>query len=719
MEPALNNRYESTKYNGHDYRSTKYAGPLNIDIGALDEPNTNVAVVIDSSESISNNKLETVKATVSHLKNEIYKLNNKINFDVIAFGRDDAGTSGPIRVNDRINSIERIKIDSLYLGIRGARDVLSSESVNATKVLIIFSDGASNDIDKIQEQIRLALSDDIRVIVVNIDSLNSNVFNVWAAITDRATQEISEIKTIIYQNLVDVVDNNYYTANNLFNLVVKSIRNDKMELDRKSYALDYLKNESIYTDGAIKNVTGRAEVMEYSQKMFYENSDVLNIDALNQMMGLDRNSVSDKVKKLADVTKMTADSDVVKISFSDNINESAQINLGLHKIPESHFKVINEVDNIIITLSDNSKIINLKEQMTQNVQTIPNSLYSIYLDNEIMQGAKVEVIYKMTIENIGSSDTLWPYLQGYEREYEQLYGKNSSEFLELEKSFYNKLHRGYNGDELNISDDQINELINKVIPFRIARLFDYHDNLTFRPEENNNLPIEIYYKMIESIDSENNNNIIYKDGKVNLSADLRRTQWNKVEIDIAANNTIDAVGTELKDSSNIFSVIETSSLKDIELYPEEYAEKNVKELDNLELNDIIPHKVVTYLKLSKTISAEDTDKEDSLRYRNYVEINRSESLTGRRDETGVLGNYKPAEKFYKYQGLNKFMDQPMQMRKQSDVAAAPEIIIIPPFGLNKINFGLVTLVVIGLGIGIYTVRRKLIILNKKKNIKKK
>lgn len=138
-----------------------------------------------------------------------------------------------------------------------------------------------------------------------------------------------------------------------------------------------------------------------------------------------------------------------------------------------------------------------------------------------------------------------------------------------------------------------------------------------------------------------------------------------------------------------YSVIETTSLNGIELYP-----NNAKEvIDNLADNSKTRpiSTVCTYLVLSKTLSQEDMSKKDALNYRNYVEIINTSSGTGRRDYNGAEGNFTGDG------SLNENI-----LVGENDIDNAERITILPPFGDKKIAFGVILIILSIIGAGIVT-----------------
>ena len=131
----------------------------------------------------------------------------------------------------------------------------------------------------------------------------------------------------------------------------------------------------------------------------------------------------------------------------------------------------------------------------------------------------------------------------------------------------------------------------------------------------------------------------------------------------------------------------TTSLEGIELYPNESYEVEHSE-------DTGKYSTVgTYLVLSKTLSAEDMQAEDALSYRNYVEIISTASDTGRRDFNSAEGNFEGV------------LDE---QNPENDIDAAERVIILPPFGENKIIIGIIIAAIVILGVGVIFIKKKVV-----------
>ena len=161
------------------------------------------------------------------------------------------------------------------------------------------------------------------------------------------------------------------------------------------------------TSSAKDNKDRRLEVINYSVEQTNEKGEIL---AGNNKEELLRN------------TWMYADTEEEMIIGIKEEGPGHKVNLGLIKRPISKLVAIKEVNGIKIsnrgiTLIDTSNGINsgLKEV---------NGSYEIELDDELINGAELEVDFKIRVENRGEKDTLYNYFEGDER-----YGSNQHKII--------------------------------------------------------------------------------------------------------------------------------------------------------------------------------------------------------------------------------------------------------------------------------------------------
>ena len=644
-------------YSGHDYKSTTYNG--RIDVGKIADPSTEITFVVDSYNlSDSGEKAEIINL-LKNVNSSLKNTNGEIKFNIYSYGKDNykkCGNFDELKTGAKPGEAFSA-VDAVYV----AGTELTSNSAQ-NKIMIIYNDGPDSKLNDVQSQIANLLKAGVIVIGIGNDT---DSLEIYKASSNGQTVKAYTLNTI--------------SVNDISNIVIDKIIESYYLLDNISHSEDYLQNSSYYTmQGNLRTVTGRLEVMKYSQNTTPDIADVLNIEYIKTLdQDFSENSALSKaIKELANHTEMTADSYEVSMDFSDKVGTEKVLNLGLQEIPERDVEVTNQVDNIVIKLSNGEKLIDWKAGNNKNVQEIKDKLFSIYMDEEIMQGATIEVTYRINISNIGDVDTLYAYAQ---------YATD-----EEKRNWYTAL----TGENVPLSEN-INDVLLKTETVKISKIYSYYDNLIFRAENNNHW--EIINKTVEKDESLNvrrdeltkhllyvNENNLYT-SKVNVRDE--KAVWSKV-------TNLETLDRNKERISNYF-VVETTSLKDIELYPN----KSKEVIDNLNSNNNSRpiSTVCTYLVLSKTLSAKDMEDEDALNYKNYVEIINTLSNTGRRDYNGAEGNFTG----------DGTLD-PNELVSENDIDDAERIIILTPFGDKKIMISLIVTVLIILGLGIIFIKKKVL-----------
>lgn len=665
-------------HSGQDYKATPFNG--RIDLSQIVVPETDITFLVDSYEMV--NDLNTNNTIINILKNINSDLNftvnsdnykNRLNVRIKAFGAENYISCKNFDeiLSSTSASYPFSAVEAIY---NAGVELQRSQSQN--KILIIYNDGSDSKLDDAKAQIAQLLNDGITVIGIGRGTESLDIYKTSA----------NNNKVKIY-TLTDNSVSNTYIQNNIYNDIVDQIIESYYFKTNVSHAEDYIRDTKYYTMNDVeRNVNGRLEVMQYSQSMTPQIADTLNIEYINTALTKDTNresTWSKAIKALADNTQMTADSYVV--SFEGTKVETKVLNLGLQEIPERDVEITNQVDSIVVKLSTGRPLVDWRYQQegtSKNVQEIKNELFSIYIDKEIMQGATIEVTYRIDVSNIGEVDKLWNYVY-YATPEEQI-------------NWYKEL----TGE--NVSLQNIESLLQETVPIKISKLYSYFDNLVFRTQDNNRWEIinknvkvnnageiqrdQYGHLIFESDEKENN----FGNEDIFSGTTLRdeRVEWSEVDTESSDKNADNyfAIIDRNKDRVGNYSVVQTTSLKDIEIYPN----KSIEVRDGQKYSTL-----GTYLVLSKTLSAEDMQAEDALSYRNYVEIVETSSHTGRRDYNGAEGNFT---------GEGTLSN----LISENDIDAAERIIILPPFGDTKIMIEIIIIALTILGVGIIFVKKKII-----------
>ena len=515
-----------------------------------------------------------------------------------------------------------------------------NDLINGTKnakILVLLVDKELFNFTPILEK---ALENNVTVMVIASDNVDARKYNITS---------FSNKNSVVFYNTL----NNTLSVIKVYNRIISDILEKNIFVNTYNSATDFIEDKSTING----DVYGRIDVMLETQDI---DSGIAKMLEIEEILKMKDSEEKDKcLKEIADRFKMSAESYPVTVAFDNNTN-LIHINLGLQKIPESSLEVTKEVSNIRVTLSNNEEIVNLKKDKNKNVQEFVNESYNIYMDKEIMHGANLEVEYKINISNTGQVDNLSSYLKYYP--------------YDIKRSVYSRLIK----ENVELSDEELDEALNKTITTNVKNIYDYYDNFTF-------------------VESENNRNNIYKnkigfDLLENKEAILKRDIYNNLELtqgeyldqyivwlqmkDLDEYNILEENKEKLKN----YFCINTTSTSNIELYPFESRETNDEQgISSISL----------YVSFKKALAEEDFNFKNALEYNNFVEIIETYSINGRRDKDSSVGNLIP----------NK--------TDENDSDNAEVVRILPPFGIKDyIRYGLYILVLTGTAVVIIMFRKK-------------
>ena len=159
------------------------------------------------------------------------------------------------------------------------------------------------------------------------------------------------------------------------------------------------------------NEARRLQVINYSKIMKFDIADVLySVE----------NEKQELYKEFRENTWMYADTAKLRIEVEYNKTEAngsdkfdynvRNIDFGIENRPKNDVKLDKEILGIKITLSNGTTIIDTENGINKNVNWVSNSdtlqgKIHIYMDEEIMQGANVQIKYRITVKNVGEVDS--------------------------------------------------------------------------------------------------------------------------------------------------------------------------------------------------------------------------------------------------------------------------------------------------------------------------
>ena len=532
--------------------------------------------------------------------------------------------------------IENTVINQDVGAINNAVEDLILGKKNA-KILVLLVERELFNLTPILEK---ALSNDITVIVVASDNVDSRKY---------AITSLPNKKSVVFYSTL----NNTLSVIKVYNRIANDILEKNIFVNTYNSTTDYIENRSTING----DVYGRTEVMLQTQIIDAETAKILEIEDIMKMENSEQKK--EYLKIIADRFKMSAESYSVSIKFDNNMNV-IHINLGLQKIPESSLEVTKEVSNIKVTLSNNSEIINLKNGKNKNVQEFVNESYNIYMDKEIMHGSNIEVEYKINISNTGEVDNLNSYLKYYP--------------YDVKRTVYSRLVK----KNIELSEEELDEILNKTITTSVNNIYDYYDNLIFVEGENNRNDIHVNNLSFNLL--ENNKAVLNRDIYNNLELTQEEyldqyITWSQIH-NLEDYNILEDNKKELKN----YFCINTTSTNNVELYPYESIETRDNQGDS---------SISLYVNLKKSLAEEDFNFKNALEYNNFVEIIETYSINGRRDKDSSVGNLVPKK------------------TDENDSDTAEVVRILPPFGINQyVQYGIYILVLIGISVVIIIVRKK-------------
>lgn len=623
-------------YNGQDYKS--------VSTDTIKQQYQNnpmeVMILIDTSNGMKyNNRLTAIKDASKQLVNSIYTKVQKAKVGISFFSEPESNT-----VNNT-GLIEKPYVDTLISAldkdynnyganladtIKSALNTYNKEA-NTPKVLIILTDGYMEDTDADKEMIEQAKAQGVKVISVltSMDEWSEDVFG----------NEYSPVSNKLY-NISDKYISDYVSEVVLEDTILELEKTLPNLTDAKDIQTEYV----VSNDSKVGDIHTRQQNIEFTKVMVNENGQIVD--------GIDTSNLTEFANK----TQITAITPVRVVTLFHENEKTANTNLGLIERPKVELQIKEEIASFKITLANGTVIIDSEKDLTQNVLDLEDKKV-IHLDKEIMQGATLSIKYKITVVNNGQVDTLGEYF-------------DYNMFAPVEVAKYTK-----------------------TVPVNVGTIYNYYDNLVFRTEENNRMPIEVNQVVLDGMKFTNgtiaNAEELIRDGKAFNPDKIQIT--NKVdengektilETTLAwqqKNHIGTAADIDDKLKKSLLQVVSTESLKDLELYPT--ISKEV-----LSGNHIAS--VSTYIQFGKVLSANDST--DTMSYNNAVEIVERLNELGRRDYIGVPGNYVPFEEITEY-----------------DSAKADNISIMPPFGGGeKTYYALIAGCIFILGAGIVFIKRK-------------
>ena len=472
-------------------------------------------------------------------------------------------------------------------------------------------------------------------------------------------------------------------------------------------------NNDKFMSDAKDDVTRRYKVIEYSATVQNDKAEIMaSFDTRSDKGYYDPS----KHQALRDNTWMFADTARfdVKVEYDTSVENGLEpptyrirnVDFGLEQRPETKIELNKEIIGIKITLASGDVIIDTANGINKNVNWInkqkigvPGFEYKrdtfkyrytqgtvhIYMDEEVQQGANIEITYRITITNnsqidyTGDGDLGLAYFVG----------------------------RGYSQD--------------KIVTTTVDKIIDYVDNsLVFKESDNSYNGWKLIETMPEFMSDEykqeqqqaqqqqqaqeeqSYGNFIEqqmsKYGEDYVLEHLDEFEKQYYEMKEEQSEELEPINTSLSNSEILTSMKEMGYLNpDLSIVKTKSARTEKQPITqvivtkNTEKTALKPGENTTVdLVLSKTLSPQ--DEADTLSYENMAEILQLSNTVGRRDMDALAGNQEPDQEPAEY-----------------DTDFTERVIITPPTGENRAYYfvlGAVVLVIL-LG-GIILIKRKVL-----------
>ncbi|MBQ9298238.1 MAG: VWA domain-containing protein [Clostridia bacterium] len=390
------------KYNGQDFQA-KYTPDLYGSEFADDFSNVEIMLTIDVSRSMTGRPLEQEKEALTKLINELTDKLPGINIGLVKFSTSSAvvvpSTNKKENIINNINNLDIEANTNITSGIRTSLEQYLKDDKIKNRVMVLITDG--------QETV-------------------TSTETVRRAIETVVDKEDIKLVTLLTMESEDIFGTEEYPTRGKIYLV-----NEENNLEN---AINDIKEE-ILEESIVENdrsltheIEGNKENPEKGTRWYdllrYETIDskkgellaIENISNMPEQTDEEKELKTNKMKTFADETHMRAESDI-SIFKPNSVGRTRlhQMNMALEERPKVELTLEAEIENLRITLSDGTILIDAQKGLTKNVSGLGKGTdvpINVFMDEEIMQGAEVRVDYKVKITNTGEIDTLANYIKG-------------------------------------------------------------------------------------------------------------------------------------------------------------------------------------------------------------------------------------------------------------------------------------------------------------------
>ncbi len=492
-----------------------------------------------------------------------------------------------------------------------------------------------------------------------------------------------------------------------YRAIVKDAENDKYVEPSKYLDMDATSASADHHNSAFDNEVRRLQVVSASREITYENN-VVMAEYRDELFKGEKDQGKYYMVAMTPKLDMNIEPSVYdgKDSNEGYQYEVKNVDFGLEERPTTQLTLDKQIEEIIITTSDENTIMDAKYtieyQITEdgkivakvdldeensygidNLQALNRDKATnqgfryINVDSRILDGTTITVKYRFTVLNTGevdrtgklaemdykedpiafaqACDTLKTELASYEKEGNSL--KNPTTFGQYVGSIY------YYGEDGDPED--------KVVTSTVRQLVDYIDNdARFSGQQNattdtswSNVTATELKSMVkpEIVTEQNGEDIVLDDKEIRYQTE----NINNLVV------SVDSTESTLNNSGFI-----------IELTPQEAEQGKFMASMNL------------------TITREVAGDSDDLQIDNIAEIIKYNNKVGRRDELTIVGNQVPAQALIDKNIMKADGTVSAGMQYERDTSATEVITLSPPFGSELSTWRLQVLGSITLGLAV-------------------
>ncbi len=389
---------DNARYNGEDYQAIDTADIYKNSEIVDDYSNTEIIFAIDDSNSMQNGKLQKVKEMAKTLIEKLEEKLPKVKIKIIAFNENATVVSAKDGKIDKNTVIDNLNVGG-NTSIASAFKLVSEqydENIK-NKLMVILTDG--QETVQTNEEVIQALEDDV----------------------DNKKIKLSTILTSVSEQIFGTIDNPRRGKLYLINEEKDIEQTITEDLYNKVVEESYIKNDRSYgrdLEGNLDNPTKgtRSYILTQFETIATTKAELLNVEAIDKLEK-DSSERKKKIKALAEETYMIAETNEVNVKA--NVVEKThadQVNLSLVLRPEAELKTSQEITGVKVTLSNGEIIVDTAKGINKNVQGLDkeDTPILIQMDEELMQGAEVQIEYKIKVENVGEIDRLSNYFRKYD-----------------------------------------------------------------------------------------------------------------------------------------------------------------------------------------------------------------------------------------------------------------------------------------------------------------